>query len=414
MRAINSLIRIITRQNQNVKISFVFKSLYGFSQGIFLVIYNLYLIELDIPLDMIGMVLSANPLALAVGSIPVGYLTEIIGFKKSFLLIYGISGISLLAQIFISRVELMMIAAFICGLALSGDFVANMTFLAHNTTEDDRTKIYSYSSLFFNLFISIGSLIAVILPNILINLELSILIVYRLTLLISGGLLVAASLLGMKISQNLYNQEQQVDFKPYFQGIDTFTVKQIITLLCLGISLGLLTPFMNLYFIYHLGSDREFFGTISSLNVFFISFAIIVGPLIVIKWRSVPVVTTVRLIFVSFLVIFTWTDHLMIGAIAYWIMMSLFQMSQPISLGFAIRASTKRHMTAVISWINVAFWLGYAIAAPVVGFFMFQSRYRYPLFIAIITMLLASSFNQVFFDKIEKTFKTKKDISTVL
>ena len=209
MRAINSLIRIITRQNQNVKISFVFKSLYGFSQGIFLVIYNLYLIELDIPLDMIGMVLSANPLALAVGSIPVGYLTEIIGFKKSFLLIYGISGISLLAQIFISRVELMMIAAFICGLALSGDFVANMTFLAHNTTEDDRTKIYSYSSLFFNLFISIGSLIAVILPNILINLELSILIVYRLTLLISGGLLVAASLLGMATSPNPSHRAQQ-------------------------------------------------------------------------------------------------------------------------------------------------------------------------------------------------------------
>ncbi len=404
----NSLVKTISQQNQNVKISFVFKSIYGLSQGIFLVVYNLYLIELGIPLDTIGMILSANPLALAVGSIPVGYLTEIIGFKKSFLLIYGISGLSLLIQIFISKVEWILLAAFVCGLALSGDFVANLTFLAHNTTENDRAKIYSYSSLFFNLFLSIGSLIAVVLPNILINLGISLLIVYRLTLLMSGGLLIAAIIPGMKISQDLYSQEQKVSFQPYFQGINTFTVKQILTLLCLGTSLGVLTPFMNLYFIYHLGSNREFFGTISALNVFFISFAIIVGPLIVSKWRSVPAVTVVRLLFVLFLFVFTYTHSPMLGASAYWVMMSLFQMSQPISLAFAIKASTKKTMTAVTSWINVAFWLGYALAAPVVGFFMSKSQYQHPLMIAIMAMILAASFNHLFFNKIEKAFENKK------
>ena len=119
-------------------------------------------------------------------------------------------------------------------------------------------------------------------------------------------------------------------------------------------------------------------------------------------------IPTDKIVIVIFLIGFTFTSNLMIGSISYWIMLSIFQMSQPLSLAFAIKASTRKAMTAITSWINVSFWLGYAIAAPIVGHFMFKSNYRYPLFIAIITMVLAAFFNQIFFNRIEKTIKKKQ------
>ncbi len=391
--------------NKNVKISFFFKSFYGLSLGIYLVIFNLYLVEMGIAADMIGTILSASPLAYAIGSIPIGYLTEIIGFKKSFLLIYGVSGLALILQVITTNIGFIFLAAFINGLALSGDFIANLMFLAQNSTTDDHSRIYSLSSLFFNLSISIGSLTAVIIPNILLSLNISLFIVYRLTLIISGIFLLAAIIPSLQISEDNQNQTRKIDFHPYFRGMNSFTFKQVITCLSLGISIGSLTPFMNLYFINHLGSSREFFGTISALTIIFIMIAVNIGPLLVSRWRSVTVVTTARLIFVVFLMVFIFTSTPMVGAFAYWIMIPIFQMSQPLALAFATKVTTIKYRTAVTSWINVAYWLGFAIAAPIVGFFMFRSNLRFPLFMAAVTMILAAIFNQIFFNKSERTIE---------
>ncbi len=73
--------------NRNVRLSFSANLLNGLSQGIFLVVFNLYILEMGISADVLGGILSASPLAQALGSIPIGFLAEVIGFRKVFVLI---------------------------------------------------------------------------------------------------------------------------------------------------------------------------------------------------------------------------------------------------------------------------------------------------------------------------------------
>ena len=87
------------RANRNVRLLFLGSSLSGVASGIFAVIFNLYILGMGISPEVLGGILSAGPFAEAIGSIPMGFLMERIGFKKVFIIIYGVSALSRLLQV---------------------------------------------------------------------------------------------------------------------------------------------------------------------------------------------------------------------------------------------------------------------------------------------------------------------------
>ena len=387
--------------NRNVRLSFSANLLNGLSQGIFLVVFNLYILEMGISADVLGGILSASPLAQALGSIPIGFLAEVIGFRKVFVLIYGISGLARLAQVSTGSVGLISATAFLGGLALAGDFVVRLSFLAANTTSEERTQVYSLNSLIFSLSMSVGALAAGFMPNLFSALNLDLLTAYRLTLYVSGALAVLAVLPCLRMQDLPPAHDRKISLKPYLWGMDTFTVKQALVSLFVGLSLGMITPFMNLYFIYHLGGTREFFGSVSAVTVLFTMTAVSLAPLLARRWGSVPVVTAIRMVISVFLALFAFTTNPLLGAAAYWMMMSMFQMSQPLSFAFAMRAATEKAKTAASAWLNVTYWLGNAVAAPLVGWSMARSDYTSPLFWAAGAVIMAGLVNQLFFHRME-------------
>src|SRR5512141_462292 len=96
---ISSYLRNIGRMNRNCKLLFLGSTISGVSQGIFMVVFNLYILSLGILADVLGGFLIAGPFAQALGSIPMGFLMETIGFKKVFLIIYGVNGLARLLQV---------------------------------------------------------------------------------------------------------------------------------------------------------------------------------------------------------------------------------------------------------------------------------------------------------------------------
>jgi len=76
-------------------------------------------------------------------------------------------------------------------------------------------------------------------------------------------------------------------------------------------------------------------------------------------------------------------------------------MSQPLSFAFAMRAATEKAKTAASAWLNVTYWLGNAVAAPLVGWSMARSNYTSPLFWAAGAVIMAGLVNQLFFHRME-------------
>ena len=107
------------RVNRNVRLLFLGSTLNGVASGIFAVIFNLYILGLGISPEVLGGILSAGPFAQALGSIPMAFLMERIGFKKVFLIIYGVTAVGRLLQIATTSVPLIALAAFGGGLAFA-------------------------------------------------------------------------------------------------------------------------------------------------------------------------------------------------------------------------------------------------------------------------------------------------------
>jgi MFS family permease len=404
-----NLFKSFNRYNQNCKLLFTVTVLNGFSQGIFMVVFNLYILSLGITPDVLGGILSAGPFAQALGSIPMGFLMETIGFKKVFLIIYGVSGIAKLVQVASAFVPLISGAAFVSGLALAGDFVVRLPFLAANTEPEQRTQVYSMSAILNSISMALGSLFAGYAPTLVQHLfGIDMTVTYRYTLFLAGMLSLIAVLPALKITDSPRTHTRKISLAPYLWHMDRFTVQQAVVSLFVGVSLGLTNPFMNMYFIYHLGTTREFFGTVSALSIIPALIATAIGPILAVAWGSVRIVTYLRSAIPVFMINLAITTNPWLGTISNWLMNSFSTTAQPISFSFAMQAAKPSAKPAASAWLNVTFWLGNAMAAPLAGAFLVKSNYRAPLLIAAGSILLAGIFNEVFFNRIEVSLKREE------
>jgi MFS family permease len=391
--------------NRNCWLIFASAGLSGAAQGIFLVVFNLYILSLGIAPDTLGGILSAAPFAQAIGSIPLSFMAETLGFKRIFVLIFLLSGLAKVGQIATRSVPLIALAAFVDGLALSGSFVIRLPFLAANTDGSDRTRVYTLNSMSFSISLSVGSLLAGYLPNLFDAWGADLSTAYQYTLYAAGAIALLAVLPVLRLDPTPTPRRDQPGIRSYLWGMSGFTIKLAVIALFVGLSLGSIGPFMNLYFIYHLGTTPAFYGTVSALAVI----PAILGTALIppIEARSdsrVTLVTILRALIPLFLVGFTLTTNRWLGTTAYWAQHTLFFMTQPVAFAFAMDAA-RRDKAVVSAWLNIAFWLGNALAAPLVGALLADEAYRTPLHIAAAAVALSALLNQGLFVPVERRLK---------
>ena len=397
-------LRSLGDMNSNIKRLFTSTALNSVSQGIFLVVFNLYILNMGISPDILGWILSAGPYAQALGSIPIGFLMEIIGFKKVFLIIYLGAGLARIFQVVTPVVPLILLAAFTGGLALAGDFVVRLPFLAANADETQHNKVYSVSSILMAICVAAGSLLGGYIPNLFIQiLSVDLTIAYRYTLLIAGFLSLAAVLPIIKVRDLPIGHKRKISLKPYLWGLDRFTGFQAIVSLFVGLGLGIVNPFMNIIFIYRLETTLEFFATVSALVLIPSLIVTSLAPLLAKLIGSVRSVTYMRSTAAASLVGLAITTNPWLGSLYFWAVKSFTGGSQPLSFAFAMRAAKPQAKSAAAAWLNVTFWLGNGIAANLGGSFIAQSNYKLLLFIGAGSILAAGLFNEFFFHKHEQS-----------
>ncbi len=406
-RGVKDYVSHLAHFNRNVRLCFLASMLSGMAQGAFTVIFNLYIVALGIGPEVLGRILSAGPFAQAVGSIPAGFLAEIIGYKSAFAIIYGATGLSQIAQVASANALLIFAAAFVGGLAFAGDFVVRLPFLAANTSESERTHVFSLSSLIFSMSLSLGALLAGYGPDLLRSLTSDLIVAYRYTLYAAGALTLLSLFPIALIKAQAVRARHKISLHPYLWGMDRFTVQAAIASGFVGIAQGLVGPFLNLYFVYHLGTTREFFGNVTALSLLPVVLAVALGPAIAMRMGKVRSVTILRLLVPLSLFLMAVTTQPLLGTAGYWAYRALFMMSQPISFAFAMQAAERKAVVAASAWLNVTYWLGNAIAAPVTGIYLAHLDYATPFYLAAVAAVLAGLSNQIFFAPKEKLLKDK-------
>ena len=388
--------------NRNCWLVFLAGSLGGLAQGVFAVDFNLYILELGITPDTLGGILSAAPFAQALASIPISMLAEVLGFKAAFVLIFGLSGLAKVGQLFTTSVPLIAAASFVDGLAMAGGFVVRLPFLAANTEQHAQTQVYSVNSMLFSVSMSLGSLVASHVPNFLGSVTRDLAGAYRLTLLGAAALTFVAVIPIFALRPTPALERGPLLLRDYLWRVDRFVMLQAAITLFVGLSIGMVGPFMNLVFLYHLGATREFFGTVSALSLIPGVLGAAAVPAIAAKSRSlVGKVTLLRLAVPVFLIGMAVTSNPWVGTVAYWGQNTLVFMAAPLAFAFAMEIAREAR-SVLSSWLNVAFWIGIAAAAPLTGLLLAQDRYIVALVLAAVFSLVAGLLNQVWLAPIER------------
>jgi len=369
--------------NRNIRLLLFASVLSGIAQGIFTVDFNLYILSLGIEPDVLGGILSAGPFAHALASIPVGFLGELFGYRKVFAAIYGLAGLSQLAQVATPNTNVIVVAAFIAGLAFSGDFVVRLPFLAANADDSGRTThVFSFNSVLSSISFSLGSLFAGYVPNLLAWISPDLTTSYRYTLYIAGALTLLAVIPALLIKDRVAQQRKKISLYPYLRGMDRFTVQVATVELFIGLTLGLIAPFMNIFYIYRLGTSREFFGTVAALAVLPVIIATAVGPSVAVRMGNVSAVRALRFLIPISTVIMALTTSPFLGTGAYWAYRALSMMSQSLWFAFVMEAAAPRAKVAASAWLEITFWIGMGLAARVTGSLLAQSDYVLPFYLS--------------------------------
>lgn len=384
----------IRQFNRNIRLLLIASIFGGVASGIIDINFNLYILSLGITPDSLGRILSAGPFAHVLAYIPIGFLGEALGYRTAFLIIYGVTGLSQIAQAATGSAPLIAAAGFVGGLAVSGNFVVRMPFLAINSTRAQRVHVFTVNSVLNGLMYALGSLLAGYLPNVLQRFGLDLTLQYRYTLIFAGVLTLLAVLpmLCLNAPPIPTERRHKISLSPYLWRIERFTIESSAVELFIGLTLGLVVPFMNIFFIYNLGVTREYFSAIVALSVIPVTLMTIFGPLLASRFGRGRTITVSRYIIPLSTLILALTTNALIGTGALWTYRALFTMSQALWFAYAMDLASTRSKMATSAWLEITFWLGQGMAALITGSLLAHSNYSLPFYLstgaALVTALL--------------------------
>ena len=383
--------------NRNVYLFFIATSLSAIGAGVFAVVFNLYALSLGISVDTLGGILTAGPLAQVTGAIPVGILGDRLGHRQAFLLIYTMAGLAYLAQAAVVVPTLIWAAIFMNALAISGDFVVRLPFLAANTDNRHRGLAFSASAILSSVATSVGALLGGFVPTALSHVTPNLTAAYRYTLYGAAALTLSAALPILLVGEQRPSADRPLRLRSYLAGIGPNTQRLAFVEFFGGLTMGLALPFANVYFVHHLGATREFFGTVSAFLVVPAVLITAAGPLLAGWLGTIRSISAARLLMPAACLALALTVSPLLGAAAYCSLRALFMMGQSQWFAFSMEASDSESQAATSAWLNITYWLGNALMTPVVGLLIARGNYGIPFLLAAATGMVGSALTYLYF-----------------
>jgi MFS family permease len=256
----------------------------AFAMGVQLVLLNLYLLGLGFHEDTVGQVAASISLGVAVGGIPAGFFYDRFSGKLSFIIATAGMMLTMFLLSLSNQKVLLVIWAFINGLAESMFFVSIFPHITEHSTPLERPYLYGMNMAVWSGFRIVGELVAgnllglwsKIIPNS------SIIIQQRSSLMLAAGVgtLALIPLTQMQVRKTANVQRIQRNLLPNL-GSRRSIFKAAFVLLLLGLVVGLTQPFYNVYFKRVFEAKTELIGLLFSISellglvsAFFIPFLI--------------------------------------------------------------------------------------------------------------------------------------------
>ncbi len=374
----------------NARLYLVSALLTGAALGVYRLLFNFYVLSLGYDERLLGQLITITSMTALLTALPMGYLSDMIGRKKSLILGGASVSVAIMTMVLLPSVPMFYAMNMLMGAGQSLAAVTMSPFLMENSGEKERTYLFSLSVGLQTAAGSVGNWVGGYLPTWVgltrdVSPTSSTAYAGALAIIALGSVIALIPLFWIR-SLNL-KRSQRALFTP-FQYAAKHPVelsKLILPMLIISLGAGLIMPFMNVFFRnVHLAPDPVI-GTLFAWGSLAMGIGIILAPPLADRLGKIQLVVITQGLSIPFLAILGFSPYFWLSATAYYIRLTLMNMGGPVYQAFVMEHVEAESRATVASLVSMANNFGWAFSPTISGWL--QVKYGFnPVFMTTITL----------------------------
>ncbi|GHO43430.1 MFS transporter [Ktedonospora formicarum] len=413
-------VRQFGRFQRNARLYLISNALSGMTIGIIQVLYNLYLVSLGYKTDFVGLLLFMTTVGAGVAIFPAGLCIDRFGGKAILIWASVVIGVAGAGQFLFRQPLFLLLSGLIAGVAGAFILVVNAPFLTRNSSQEERSLLFSFNIVVTLATTVLGELLGGALPVWLranawlmgpLPGWLGVALVsqpearaYQLSLLFAGIIAIPSFLplfllreesqarsatTSLVREQVPWRVRMEVVFQRWSEIdaraliVNPITVLVVVQML-VGFGAGLFIPYFNLYFVHYLGASPALFGSIDGGANALNAVLTLVAPLFVLRIGRVNTIVATRAGSIPILLVIGLVTFLPLLAPLYLLRQGLMDMGNGVFQAFSMETVSRKHRGVANSTYQAAFYIANGLATPLGGLLITRSGYAIVFLSAVV------------------------------
>ena len=365
--------------------------LMGYATSILWMLYNLYLQELGYSEGVMGEILFFQGLGTVITALPAAIAVDYIRLKKVMITASVANAFSFVLMTFITDITILKIVAVFVGAGWTVQFIVASPFFMRNSTEKERTYLFSVNPALSYAAGLIGALVGGYIPKILQQWGVPLVSGYRVSLLLGAVFTFSAVFFYMKIKAKAPIKTGKIDWLKYLKARDWHTTFRLcFPMTLIGLGAGLVIPFLNIYFANRFDLDSAQIGKIFSSGQLFTIFGFLLGPIIAKKFGLIKTIVGSQLASIPFFLTLAFSYFLAPAVFAYWMRGVMMLLAWPLLNNFAMEKVDPEHHAGTNSLLSISWNISWMFAAYLGGN-LIENHGFVPVMLTTIGFYVASS-----------------------
>lgn len=376
----------------NARLYLVSVILTGAAMGIFRLLFNFYVLSQGYNEALIGNLTTTTSMTSLLMAVPMGYLADLLGRKRSLLLGSGLVSVAIVVMVLAPSQGMFYAMNMLIGAAQSLSAVTMAPFLMENSGDEERVYLFSFSSGIQTASAFVGNSIGGHLPGWVGSLSG---VTATSTPAYGGALIIIALAAALGLIPLLALRTPRVEggqralFAPFTYAAEhpALLGRLVLPMLITSIGAGMIMPFMNVFFRIQHHQPDPVIGSLFAWGALAMGIGLMIAPPLADRIGKIQLVVISQGFSIPFLVMLGFSPVFVWSAAGYLMRLTLMNMSGPVYQTYVMDKVEPQARTTVASLVNMAGNFGWAFSPTISG--LLQVKYGFgPSF--WITILLYS------------------------